>query len=324
MRDGGALAAAIGVIEEIDRAHLPTRLALKAWGARSRFAGAKDRALVSGLVLDALRHRRSLGWRMGEESPRALALGSLAWLWSWPPERIAAAAADPAHGPGALLGEEEVRLVEPIPLEHAADAVRSDVPDWVQPMMARAFGERAVEEGAALAGRAPIDLRANTLKSDPKRVAAALARFDPRPPGVVPEALRIAAPAAAERAAPVEATPAFEKGWFEVQDLSSQIAVAAAGALAHRQVLDYCAGGGGKTLALAAAMANTGQIFAYDPNQRRLAEVQRRARRAGVRSLQIREPPEGPAGLEERMDLVFVDAPCTGSGAWRRRPDAKW
>jgi 16S rRNA (cytosine967-C5)-methyltransferase len=143
---------------------------------------------------------------------------------------------------------------------------------------------------------------------------------------VLANALRISAPEAAERAAPVEAQPEFAKGWFEVQDLGSQIAAAAAGEVKGRQVLDLCAGGGGKSMALAAAMANTGQLYAYDADAKRLSEVVTRGQRAGVRNLQVRSPsrPDPLAGLEGRMDVVFVDAPCTGSGVWRRHPDAKW
>jgi 16S rRNA (cytosine967-C5)-methyltransferase len=111
-----------------------------------------------------------------------------------------------------------------------------------------------------------------------------------------------------------------------VQDAGSQIAAAVAGEVRGRQVLDFCAGGGGKTLALAAAMGNTGQLYAYDADARRLADTVRRSQRAGVRNLQVRSPidPKALEGLEGRMDLVFVDAPCTGSGTWRRHPDAKW
>ena len=326
MRDGGRLSAAIGVLGDIETRHRPARLALKAWGGDARYAGAKDRAFVSGLVLDVLRHRRSLVWRIGEDSDRAVALAALCFVWDWPLERVEAAAGDAPHGPGPLTEAERAGLSAPNPLEGAPHAVRGDHPDWLDPHMARVFGDHRAEEGAALAARAPIDLRVNTLKSDAARVLKALAPFDARPAGFLDNALRIAAPAASERAAAVESAPEYEKGWFEVQDLGSQIAAACAGDIAGKQVLDFCAGGGGKTLALAAAMANTGQLYAYDADARRLTDTVRRAQRAGVRNLQVRSPihPDVLQGLEGRMDLVFADAPCTGSGTWRRHPDAKW
>ena len=325
MRDGGRLAAAIDVLTEMETRHKPARLALKAWGDSARYAGSKDRAFVSGLVLDALRKRRSLAWRMGEESWRGVVLAAVRFAWNWPAERLAAAAAEP-HGPGALTDIEQTRLETPIGLDDAPPPVRGDYPDWLAPHMARALGEAAAAEGAALAERGPVDVRVNTLKTDPDRALKALEPLGAEPVGDLPTALRLLAPAAAERSPPLEALPEFAKGWFEVQDLGSQIAAAAAGDIAHKQVLDLCAGGGGKTLALAAAMANTGQLFASDADGRRLAETGMRAQRAGVRNLQIRSPlrPNALAGLEGRMDLVFVDAPCTGSGVWRRHPDAKW
>lgn len=328
MKDGGRLEAAIAVLEEVAGRHRPARLALKAWGEGARYAGAKDRAAVSGLVLDALRRRRSLAWAMGEESERARVLGVTRYAWDWPLARVAAAAAE-EHGPRALTETEAARLADPAPIEDAPEAVRGDFPDWLVPHMTRAFGPRAAAEGQALARRAPIDMRVNTLKTEPARALKALSPFGARPAGMVEAALRIDPPAASERASPVEALPEFAKGWFEVQDLGSQIAASLAGDIAHRQVLDICAGGGGKTLALAAAMKNTGQLFAYDADGRRLADTQRRAGRAGVRNLQVRSPfrQDALAELAElagRMDLVFADAPCTGSGVWRRRPDAKW
>jgi 16S rRNA (cytosine967-C5)-methyltransferase len=325
MRDGGRLAATIDVLADMDDRHRPARLALKAWGDGARYAGSKDRAFVSGLVLDALRRRRSLAWRMGEDSHRAEVLGAARFSWGWTLERVAAAAAE-AHGPGALTETELARLETPLSLDEAPPDVRGDFPDWLAPHMARAFGEAAAGEGAALAERAPVDVRVNTLKSDAARALKALAPLGAEPVDALPTALRLPAPAAAERSPPLEALPEFAKGWFEVQDLGSQLAAAAAGDIAHKQVLDFCAGGGGKTLALAAAMGNTGQLFAYDADARRLAETGTRAQRAGVRNLQIRSPlrPDALAGLEGRMDLVFVDAPCTGSGVWRRHPDAKW
>jgi 16S rRNA (cytosine967-C5)-methyltransferase len=326
VRDGGRLAAAIEVLTEVEGRHKPVRLALKAWGDASRFAGAKDRAFVSGLVLDVLRRRRSLAWRMEDESPRAAALAALRFVWEWPVERVAEAAGEEPHGPGALTGTERTSLERPRDLAGAPAPVRGDYPDWLEAELDRAFGEARAEQAQALAQRAPVDLRVNRLKTGPGKALKALEPLPARATGVLPEALRIDAPQAEERAAAVEAMPAFVKGWMEVQDLGSQIAAACAGEIAGQQVLDLCAGGGGKTLALAAAMNNTGQIYAYDADARRLTDTIRRAERAGVRNLQVRSPvkPDALKGLDGRMDLVFVDAPCSGSGSWRRHPDTKW
>ncbi len=293
MRDGGRIAAAIGVLGEIEARHRTARLVLKGWGESARYAGAKDRAFVSGLVLDVLRRRRSLAWMMGEQSDRARVLGALAHMWGWAAERIEAAAGDD-HGPGALSEVEHERLVAPIALATAADAVRGDYPDWLEANMVRVFGERRAEEGAALAMRAPVDVRVNTLKSDAAGVLKALAPFGPEL--LTATAIRIPAPAASERAAPIEVAPEFEMGWFEVQDLGSQIAAASAGDIRGQHVLDFCAGGGGKTLALAAAMENTGQLYAYDSDARRLTDSVRRGRASPIwRSARRSTPMRSPA-----------------------------
>ena len=326
MTPSARLAAAIEVLSGIEERHQPAHLALKSWGGQARYAGSKDRAWVSGLVLDSLRRKRSLAWMIGADGPRAQALAALRFAWGWTAEEVAKAAAGEPHGPGALTPQEANGLTEPRPLSDAPAPVAGDYPDWLDTPLARVFQEDRAGEAAPLATRAPVDLRVNTLKTDLEHVLKALASMGAEPSGVLANALRIPAPGAAERAAAVESLPAFAKGWFEVQDLGSQIAAAAAGVVKGRQVLDYCSGGGGKTLALAAAMANSGQIYAYDTDVRRLSEVVRRGQRAGVRNLQIRSPSDSDplAGLEARMDLVFVDAPCTGSGTWRRHPDAKW
>jgi 16S rRNA (cytosine967-C5)-methyltransferase len=326
VRDGGRLAAAIEVLDDIETRHRPARLALKTWGERSRFAGSKDRAFVSGLVLDVLRKRRSLGWRMGEDSNRAAAIGALRFEWGWTSQAIAEACADEDHGPGALSAAEAAALETPADLAAAPDPVRGDYPDWLDEDLGRAFGARRVDEAQALAQRAPVDLRVNLLKSDPVRALKALSPLGPETVDLLEGAIRIPAPDPSRRAGAVETIPAFSKGWFEVQDLGSQIAASCAGEVKGRQVLDLCAGGGGKTLALASAMGNTGQIYAYDSDARRLTDTIRRGERAGVRNLQIRSPvnPEPLAGLEGKMDVVFIDAPCSGSGSWRRHPDTKW
>jgi 16S rRNA (cytosine967-C5)-methyltransferase len=326
MRDAGRLAAAIDVLSQIDERHRPVRMALKNWGEAARYAGAKDRAFVSGLVLDVLRRRRSLGWRMGDDSLRAATLGALRFLWDWPLERVAEAAGEEPHGPGPLTDAERAALESPRDLADAPAPIAGDYPDWLEPSMTRAFGDRRTEEGAALSERAPVDLRVNLLKSDPERTLKALTSLLAEPTDVLATALRMPALDPTARSGAVETIPQFSKGWFEVQDLGSQIAAASAGEVKGKQVLDLCAGGGGKTLALAGAMGNTGQIYAYDSDARRLADTIRRGDRAGVRNLQVRSPvnPDPLKGLEAKMDVVFIDAPCSGTGSWRRHPDTKW
>jgi 16S rRNA (cytosine967-C5)-methyltransferase len=326
LRDAGRLAAAIDVLTEIETRHRPVRMALKNWGESARYAGAKDRAFVSGLVLDVLRRRRSLGWRMGEEGPRAASLAALRVLWDWPLERVAEAAGEEPHGPGPLTDAERAALENPRDLAEAPISIRGDYPDWLDASLTRAFGDDRVEEGAALSERAPVDLRVNLLKSDPERTLKALSSLLAEPTDVLPTALRMPALDPMARSGAVETIPQFSKGWFEVQDLGSQIAAASAGEVKGKQVLDLCAGGGGKTLALAGAMGNTGQIYAYDSDARRLADTIRRGDRAGVRNLQVRSPvnPDPLKGLEGKMDVVFIDAPCSGTGSWRRHPDTKW
>jgi 16S rRNA (cytosine967-C5)-methyltransferase len=326
LRDAGRLAAAIDVLTQIDERHRPVRMALKNWGEAARYAGSKDRAFVSGLVLDVLRRRRSLGWRMGDDSLRAAALGALRFVWDWPLARIAEAAGEEPHGPGQLTEPERAALQSPRDLAEAPAPVRGDYPDWLDQSLVRAFGDARSEEGAGLSERAPVDLRVNLLKSDPERTLKALSSLLAEPVDLLPTALRMPALDPMTRSGAVETIPQFSKGWFEVQDLGSQIAAGSAGEVKGKQVLDLCAGGGGKTLALASAMGNSGQIYAYDSDARRLADTIRRGDRAGVRNLQVRSPvnPDPLKGLEGKMDVVFIDAPCTGTGSWRRHPDTKW
>lgn len=325
MRLPGRLSAAIEVLAEIEARHRPVSEALKAWGLNNRFAGAGDRAAIGNLVYDALRRRASHAWSMGEETPRALVLGVAVRDWGHDPQELAALFADDAHAPPALSADETARLTAPDPLADAPAHVRADLPEWTLPGLGALFGDDLVAEGQAMAARPPLDLRANTLKSSRERVVKALARFHPEEAHAAPEGVRIAAGTRDSRTPNVQTDEAFLKGWFEVQDFGSQIVALLVGATPGEQVLDLCAGAGGKTLALAASMQNKGQIFAHDSDRARLAPIYDRLKRAGVRNVQVRPPGEGVlADLEGKLDRVVIDAPCTGAGTWRRRPDAKW
>jgi len=298
---------------------------LKDWGTSHRFAGSGDRAAIGNLVFDCLRNRASAAFAMGEGSPRALVLRTLVSQWQMTPEQVATLADGSRHAPEPLSEAELAGLKAETPASAPAH-VRGDFPEWLKPEFDRAFGVRAADQGAGLARRAPVDLRVNTLKADRDKVLKALRRFEPAPAPLSPFGVRVAQGPGPSRNPHLEAEPGHGKGWYEVQDEGSQLATLLAGAGPRQQVIDLCAGAGGKTLALAALMENTGQLYAYDADSFRLRPIFERLKRAGVRNGQVLPPGEreGLTKLAGKMDLVLIDAPCSGSGVWRRRPDAKW
>jgi 16S rRNA (cytosine967-C5)-methyltransferase len=325
MTPSARLAAAIEVLADIAARRRPATEALKDWGLGHRFAGSGDRAAIAGLVYDALRRRASSAFIMEDEAPRANVLGMLRLERSQDADAIAGLCDGSRHGPPVLSDDERAHLAR-ASLEGAQPPVAGDYPDWLDPYFARAFGDERAAELAALAARAPLDLRVNTLKGERDEVAAALAHLHAAPARWSPAGLRIEQKPGSRNPA-VHAEPAFIKGLVEVQDEGSQLAALLSGAQPGRQVVDLCAGGGGKTLALAALMENHGQIYATDTDKRRLAPIHARLERAGARNVQVRTP-RGDADvlvdLAGRADLVLIDAPCTGTGVWRRNPDAKW
>lgn len=326
MKVGARIAAAAEVLEDILERHLPAAMALSDWGRKHRFAGSGDRSAIGNLVYDVLRRRSSIAASMGEATPRALALGAARGAYQLAPDQVVAAANDGSpHSIGPLTEVEVAALGREIRSD-LPDHVRGDYPEIWHGSLARTFGDRLVDEMAAFGTRAPVGIRANQLKADRAKVLKALAKFDPEPARYAPDGVIVPHPAGARRTPNVEADPAHGKGWFEVQDEGSQIVAALSGAGPRMQVLDLCAGAGGKSLALGAQLRNTGQIYAYDRDASQLRPIFERLKRAGVRNVQTIAPGDEAAllALGDRFDMVFVDAPCTGSGTWRRRPDAKW
>jgi 16S rRNA (cytosine967-C5)-methyltransferase len=323
MKLPGRIGAAIAVLADMEARHRPASEALRDWGLSHRFAGSGDRAVIGNLVYDALRRRASIGWRMGGETPWHLALGAVIFTWGEKPEALNAMFADDPHAPEPFPDALLVRVTE-IDLSGAPDHVRADVPEWLAPVLADSLGADWVAECAALALPPPLDLRVNTLKADRESVGKRLARFDARPTPYSPVGLRIAPVAGARRHPHIQAEDVFQRGRIEVQDAGSQLCAFLVDAAPGMQILDLCAGAGGKTLALAAITENRGQIHATDADKSRLAPIFERLRRAGARNVQVHPPGAGLEALEGHMDRVLVDAPCTGTGIWRRRPDAKW
>jgi len=325
MRLGGRIQAAVEVLDDVLGQHTPATNALRDWGKAHRFAGSKDRAAIGGLVHDALRHRSSTAWCMGSESGRALALGTFIWCWDESVDTLVQALADDDHAPEPLTDAELKTLGAPKNLDGAPDWIAADIPEWIWPSFENNYGENAVAEGQALLARPPLDLRVNTLKTDRESAVKALSEFGAELCPISPKGLRIKAGTGLARLPNIQAEPVFLTGGVEIQDEGSQIVSTLIDAQAGETVLDYCAGGGGKTLALAADMNNEGRIYAYDIDKRRLAPLYQRAQRAGANNIEICPPPVKSLNkLKGKMDRVLIDAPCSGSGTWRRKPDAKW
>jgi len=328
MTPSARLSAAIEVLAEIETRRRPAADVLKDWGLSHRFAGSGDRAAIAGLVYDALRRKTSSAWLMGHDSPRAVLLGMLRRERALDAQAIATLCDGSRYAPAPLTQEESAALASST-LTGAPAHVEGDYPEWLDPQLQRAFGDDRGAEGAALASRAPLDLRVNTLAAERDEALAKLEHLGPAPTRWSPIGIRIRL-AAEARSPAIHAEPVFLKGQIEIQDEGSQLAALLAGAKPGEQVVDLCAGAGGKTLALAAAMDDRGQIYATDLDKRRLAPIHARLSRAGARNVQVRTPTgRGASGdvvadLAGRADLVMIDAPCTGTGAWRRNPDAKW
>jgi 16S rRNA (cytosine967-C5)-methyltransferase len=320
------LSAAIEVLADLDARRRPVGDALKDWGLSHRFAGSKDRAAIASLVYDSLRRKASAAWIMGVGTPRAVLLGMLKLQRGVDGEAIAALCSGERHAPEPLSDEERARLATAT-LDGAPAPVAGDFPDWIEPSLARLFGADLVPEMQALAARAPLDLRVNPLKVSSRDEAHdALPHLGAIETPHAPLGLRIA-PSEDGRGPAVQSEPEFLKGWIEIQDEGSQLAALLSGVNPGEQVVDLCAGGGGKTLALAALMQNHGQIYATDNDARRLAPIHDRLARAGARNVQVRTPrarADAVTDLDGKIDCVLVDAPCTGIGTWRRNPDAKW
>lgn len=323
MRLGGRLAGAIEVLGDIETRRRPVADCLKDWGLAHRFAGSGDRAAIGNIVYDALRMRASHAYMMDDDSPTALAYAVLLRQWGYSPESLASALEGDTYAPTPLT-ESQTAAFLVRELDAAPMHVQGDIPDWVQPSFEAAFGNNWLLEAKALALRPSLDLRVNTLKAKREKVLKALDRSGAKPAAISPLGLRIEAGDGPSRLPNVTAEVAFQKGWFEVQDEGSQLVSALVEPSDNDQVLDFCAGGGGKTLAMAAAMHNKGQVHAFDSDRKRLAPIIERLKRAGTHNVQVHDNITALKSLLGHFGKVLVDAPCTGTGTWRRRPDTKW
>ena len=330
MTPAGRIAAAIELLDGINKAlRKPADAVANDYFRQRRFIGSGDRRAVSDRVWRVLRATRRLTWWLARDgmSPTARMLTAASLLVEgWTLDGVGQSFSGGQFGPDTLDRAEKsaLRPIEGHTLDHPdmPDAVRMEIPDWILPRLAARFGAELPAEMAAMNSPATLDLRVNLLKGtrDEARAALAVEGLASRPTDLSPWGLRI------DERRSVTSGPAFQSGLVEIQDEGSQLVAALVDAQPEMRVADWCAGAGGKTLAIAMTMENRGHIVACDVSAPRLDGAVRRLRRAGVHNVERHLIEPGDKWTKRRagsFDRVLVDAPCTGTGTWRRNPDAR-
>jgi 16S rRNA (cytosine967-C5)-methyltransferase len=301
MTPAAKLSAAIELIEAIDTQRVPAAKALKEWGTAHRYAGSGDRAGIAGLVWDVLRRRASSAWIMNSDTPRARVLGMLKAERKMDVEAIAALCDGGRFSPEPLSDAEHAALSSRS-VEDAPAHIAGDYPEWLDGHLTAVFGDDRVAEATAMASRAPLDLRVNTLKAKREKVLGSVKHLGAGETPWSPMGLRIDLGADARNPG-IQAEEDFIKGAIEVQDEGSQLAALLSGAKPGEQVIDLCAGAGGKTLALAAMMQGKGRLIATDSDKRQLAPIHERLSRAGVHNCDISVIARSHLGCDEAIQF---------------------
>ncbi|MGQ0677460.1 MAG: RsmB/NOP family class I SAM-dependent RNA methyltransferase [Rhodospirillales bacterium] len=334
MTPAARVQAAIELVQAIAEAgKAPADRVAAGYFRERRYVGAKDRAAVQGIVYDVLRGRMQLDWWLARggivnPTPRLRVLACLGIVTGWNAQDIAAAFSGERHAPDPLTPAEQAALKR-LPgrtLDHPKQPVevRGNLPPWLKPKLEAAFGELLARELAALLEPAAVDLRVNALKAarDEARARLKAEGVDCEPTKLSPLGLRLS------QRRPLGETASFKEGLVEVQDEGSQLVALLVGAKPGMRVVDFCAGAGGKALAMAACMENRGHVVACDTSKVRLEASAKRLRRAGAHNVERRlladERDQWIKRHKRQFDRVLVDAPCTGTGAWRRNPDGRW
>lgn len=318
MTPAARLSAAADILDQLSKTRASTETVMKTWGQANRYAGSKDRKAIADRVFRCLRAKARLEWAMGKGTGRALVLGSLALIDGLSLDEIAPLYSGEGYGP-TPLSEDEIRRIS-APEGEVPAWLETGLPEFVVERLKRVYGEQwTLEAEALMLPRAPIDLRVNG--ADREALKSGLEMLGYAPELTEFSALGLRLPS--EPPPNVRALPAFAQGKIEIQDEGSQLAAFLAGAKPGMTVVDYCAGGGGKTLGLLQAMTGEGRLIASDVERTRLNNIKPRLTRAGVVAelRQLGESGEGMEDLEGQADLVLADAPCSGSGVWRRRPE---
>jgi len=332
MTPAGRAEATIELYQAIEASNAPADRVATGYFRTRRYIGSGDRRAVSLHLWRLLRRRARLDWWLKSKNaptdPRRRLIADLVFEAEMPTAEMAEIFTGDEHAPQKLNGDERALIdsLRGFELVHRGMPVwvRAEFPEFLAPGLEALYGGALEAEMQALLEPAPVDLRVNTLKATRELAREALAKdgLASEPTPLSPIGLRL--PARTQ----LSAQDSFRAGLVEVQDEGSQLAALLVGAKPGQAVVDFCAGAGGKTLVLAAAMENKGRLAALDIDKRRSERAAERLRRAGVfnTTRHILEPGNDP-WIKRRVasfDRVLVDAPCTGTGTWRRNPDARW
>lgn len=337
MTPGARTQAAIELLDQIKLAwesqkRFPADKMLEGYFKGHRYIGSKDRGAVSELVYWVLRHKAALEWFIERHhqiaTGRMLVIAAMVLRKDYNPQTIQSLPKDSRFSP-AGFSENEQAVIEALvrhSIEHKdmPDPARLNYPEWMDHMLRNSFGEKFEAAMRALNEQAPTDLRVNTLRTTREALVKGLRSegFEAMPTTTSPVGIRLA------KRGPIFTSAFFKQGHFEVQDEGSQIVALMTDASPGQRVIDFCAGAGGKTLAIAASMKNKGRILAWDTSEKRLGQIGVRLKRAGVDTVQAHViTSENDAFIKRHKasaDRVLVDAPCSGTGTWRRNPDLKW
>jgi len=338
MKDGARVAAAIDLLAEVLSSERPADGTVRAYFRTRRFIGSKDRQAVSGQVYGVIRRRAKLAWWAHKLAPaltgettslaRALILIDLRLAQGVSEDKIAKHFTGERYEPAPLSAAEEklLRDLKGRTLIHPemSEAVILEIPEWAEPGLRKALGARLGEELAAMEGEAATDLRINPQKIERDEALRLLSKsgLSVSATPYSPYGVRLTS------RAPIHGHKLFKNGAIEVQDEGSQLVALLLGAKPGEQVVDFCAGAGGKALAIAGDMNAKGRVLAMDVSEGRLQRAKERIKRAGVHNVEPKtlksERDPWVRRHKEKFDRVLIDAPCSGVGTWRRNPDARW
>lgn len=332
MTPAARLQAALDLMGDVDRDPRPADAVVSAWVRGHRNIDDKDRGAIIEMLHEDLRTRARLGWwldRHGRgDSPRNRLLTWLTLVDGRTPDQIKRLFNGAKGAPAALTDAEQAFLVKlkGATLVHPAmpEQVRLECPDWALGPLKHRFGDAFETEMVALLSPATLDFRVNTIKSTRDDMVKALQELGLRPEisRLTPQGIRVRERLSLARLAPLKS------GEIDIQDEGSQLVAMLVDARPGERVVDFCAGAGGKTLAIGAQMKNKGHVVACDVSEGRLKRCAERVRKAGLHNVQTRllssETDRWVKRHKGSYDRVLVDAPCSGTGTWRRNPDARW